>query len=178
MLAPAAPAGPVAPAAPGAPACAISTHGSVPGIVPAATGPDAIYVDVPPWVAPPVAIACTPEALDHIHRLLPPTPQSPEAGIAGKQFELYVKQRTPAVEEKPNWVPNVLKSNSMSVDVADKPVPAIVVLDDVRTPVWEPSFSVRLNETTLEAFNTPIVPSVVIVPTTEPAPDPGVQPTG
>jgi hypothetical protein len=57
------------------------------------------------------------------------------------------------------------------VAVVLKPLPEIVVLDGVRTPVLEPSFNVRFHETMLEAFNAPIVPSVVIVPTAEPEPN-------
>src|SRR5271166_5592899 len=75
------PCGPVAPAepcAPAAPACAIIAHGSVPGTVPAATGPVATYVDVLPRVAaPPVATTCDPPALEYVHWLSPLMPHVP-----------------------------------------------------------------------------------------------------
>src|SRR5579863_6371384 len=59
-LMPAVPFVPLVPGAPGAPACAIITHGDVPGIAdPAATGPVATYVDAPlAATVPPVPIVC------------------------------------------------------------------------------------------------------------------------
>src|SRR5208283_29058 len=76
ILSPIGPCGPTAPLrplVPLAPACAIMTHGEVPGrAVPAATGPVATYVDVEGGATvPPVPIVCVPEAPEYVHWLSP-----------------------------------------------------------------------------------------------------------
>jgi hypothetical protein len=60
--------------------------------------------------------------------------------------------------------------NNKLVEVADKSPPYHddVDVEGVRMVTLEPSFNVKFQETMLELPNTPIVPSVVIVPTKDP----------
>jgi hypothetical protein len=63
-----------------------------------------------------------------------------------------------------------LNNKLVEVALRSAPVHDDVDVEGVRTVTLEPSFNVRFHETMLELPNTPIVPSVVIVPTKEPAP--------